>query len=242
LKLAHSWRDNSVYGTSIWFGYPENPLLRKFYLADRLRDSVEGHLDYVINEKISLGVSADYANDDYNNSTVGLTSAKSANLAAELAVAFSEKTHGRAFLQSQWIKSQQSGSEAFSVPDWTGRVKDRFDTLGLGIKHAAMEGKLDIGADLLISRSRSDTAVDNVLGAPPFPTAKTKLESLKVYGVYQLKDNISIAGSYAWEHYDSEDWRLDGIGPATVSNLLTLGAQPANYSLSVVRVAVRYRF
>ena len=114
LKLAHSWRDNSTYGTSIWFGYAENPLLRKFYLADRNRDIAEGHFDYAFNEKVSLGVTADYANDDYKHSQVGLTSARSANIAAELSVVFTERTQGRGFVQSQWIRSEQSGSEAFA--------------------------------------------------------------------------------------------------------------------------------
>jgi len=242
LKLAHSWRDNSTYGTSIWFGYPENPLLRKFYLADRLRNSIEGHLDYAISEKVSLGVSADYANDDYEHSEVGLTSAKSANLAFELSVAFSETTSGHGFLQGQWIRSQQNGSQAFAGPDWTGRVKDEFNTLGFGIKHVAIPDKLDIGADLSFSRSRSDTSVDNATDAPPFPTAKTSVDSVKLYGIYKLKDDVSIVGSYQYEHYDSQDWRLDGIAPATVSNLLSLGAQSPSYSLSVFRVALRYRF
>ena len=242
LKLAHSWRDNSVYGTSVWFGYAENPLLRKFYLADRLRNSIEGRLDYAINEKFSLGLSADYADDDYDDSTVGLVSARSANVAVEFSAAFTERTQGRAYFQTQSIRSQQNGSEAFAGPDWTGRVKDQFDVLGLGVKHVAIPDKFDIGADLTVSRSRSDVAVDNALAAPPFPTAKTSLESFKLYGIYHLKDNISIAGSYQYEHYDSQDWRLDGIGPATVPNLLALGVLPPNYSVSVFRVALRYRF
>jgi len=242
LKLAHSWRDNSVYGTSIWFGYAENPLLRKFYLADRLRDSIEARADYAINERISLGISADVANDDYNHSLVGLTSARSTNLAAELAVAFSERTQGRVYVQGQWIRSRQNGSEAFAGPDWSGRVKDEFDVLGLGVKHTAIPNKLDIGADLTISHSHSDVSVENAAAAPPFPTAKTKLDRVALYAVYQLRDNLSIAGSYAYEHYDAHDWRLEGIGPATVPNLLALGAQPANHSLSVLRIALRYRF
>jgi len=242
LKYAYSWRDNSVYGTSYWFGYPENPLLRKFYLADRKRNSVEGRLDYAINEKISVGVSADFADDDYTNSSVGLTSARSANLAFELATVFTEQTQGRAFFQTQSVRSQQNGSEAFAGPDWTGRQKDTFDVLGIGVKHIAIPNKLDFGADFTVSRSHSDVAVDNILAAPPFPTARTKLEALKVYGTYNLKDNLSITGSYHYEHYDSTDWRLDGIAPGTVPNLLTLGAQAPNYSVSVFRVAMRYRF
>jgi MtrB/PioB family decaheme-associated outer membrane protein len=242
LKYAYSWRDNSVYGTSYWFGYPENPLLRKFYLADRKRNMLEGRLDYALNEKISIGVSADYADDDYSNSSVGLTSARSANIAVELATVFTERTQGRAYFQTQSVRSQQNGSEAFAAPDWTGRMKDKFDVLGVGVKHVAIPNKLDIGADFTVSRSKSDVAVDNILAAAPFPTARTKLEALKLYGTYNLKDNFSITGSYHYEHYDSTDWRLDGIAPGTVPNLLTLGAQAPNYSVNVFRVAMRYRF
>ena len=72
--------------------------------------------------------------------------------------------------------------------------------------------------------------------------ARTKLEAIKLYGTYSLKDNLSITGSYHYEHYDSTDWRLDGIAPGTVPNLLTLGAQAPNYSVNVFRVAMRYRF
>ena len=242
LKLAHSWRDNSVYGTSVWFNYPENPLLRKFYLADRRRNAIEGRLDYAISETISFGLSADYADDDYEDSTVGLTSARNANVALELLAAFTERTQGRAYFQTQQIRSKQNGSEAFAGPDWTGRQKDKFDVLGIGVKHAAIPNKFDIGADLTVSRSRSDVAVDNILGAAPFPTAETRLDTFKLYGTYVLKDNMAITGSYQYERYDSQDWRFDGIGPATVFNLMALGVQPPNYSLSVFRVALQYRF
>ena len=203
---------------------------------------IEGRLDYAISEKISVGVSADYADDDYSKSSVGLTSARSANIAIELATVFTEKTQGRAYFQTQSVRSEQNGSEAFAAPDWTGRMKDTFDVFGIGVKHVAIPEKLEIGADFTVSRSKSEVAVDNVLAAPAFPNGKTKLETFKLYGTYNLKDNISITGSYQYEHYDTNDWRLDGIDPATVSNLLALGAQSPNYSVNVFRVAVRYRF
>ncbi|MGZ8259497.1 MAG: MtrB/PioB family decaheme-associated outer membrane protein [Caldimonas sp.] len=242
LKLTHAWRDNSSYGTSIWFGYAENPLLRKFYLADRRRTSAAGHADVVISEKISLGVSADFANDEYNDSPIGLRSARSANLAADLSVAVSERTQVHAFAQGQRVRSEQAGSQTFGGPDWIGRVKDRYEALGVGIKHAAIPNKLDIGGDLSWSRAHSDVAVDNGSGAPPFPTASTRLDSLKLYASYKLLDNVWLTGSYWYEHYDTQDWRFDGIAPATVPNLLSLGAQPPRYSVNVVRLGVRYRF
>jgi Putative outer membrane beta-barrel porin, MtrB/PioB len=71
---------------------------------------------------------------------------------------------------------------------------------------------------------------------------KTTLDRVTLYGIYKLKEDLSIAASYAYEYYNAQDWQLDGIGPATVPNLLALGAQPGNYSLSVIRIALRYRF
>ena len=241
LKLAHGSRDGSTYGTATWF-YPENPMLRKFNLADRERDSAELRFDYTFNEKVAVGVTADYANDDYNHSPVGLTSARTANLAAELAVAFSERTRGRAFWQTQQIKSQQNGSQSFGAPDWSGREKDTFDMLGVGLKHVAIPEKFDIGADLTLTRGRSEMNVNNGPGAPSFPRNSADMDSVSVYGLYKLKDNVSIAGSYAYEHYNSTDWRLDGVTPSTVPNLLAFGNTSPHYSVSVLRVALRYKF
>lgn len=51
-----------------------------------------------------------------------------------------------------------------------------------------------------------------------------------------------LTGSYWYERYDSQDWRLDGVLPATIPNLLAFGAQAPNYSVNVLRVAMRYRF
>ena len=81
-----------------------------------------------------------------------------------------------------------------------------------------------------------------MLAAPPFPTAETRLDTFKLYGTYVLKDNLSITGSYHYEHYDTDDWRLDGIQPATVPNLLAFGTQAPHYSVNVFRVSLRYRF
>jgi MtrB/PioB family decaheme-associated outer membrane protein len=242
LKLAHGSRDNSAYGRSVWFGYPENPLLRKYYLADRKRDSAAGRADYTINEKISVSASFDYANDDYNHSAVGLVSARSFNVGADLGYAISERTQLHAFGQAERIRSRQTGSEAFSVPDWTGITRDRFEVVGVGVRHAAIVDKLDIGADLTLSRARSDIAIDNASGAPAFPAATTDIDSFKLYATYKLKDSLWLTGSYWYERYDAQDWRLDGLAPATVPNLLAFGAQAPNYTVHVLRVALRYRF
>lgn len=241
-KLSHSERDHSTYGVAIWFGAPENPLLRKFNLASRSRDSGGLRADITLSEQLSVGLNADFANDDYDDSLVGLRQARSASLGADVAFNLSEATQINAYLHSERIRSRQDGSIAFAAPDWSGRVKDRFEMLGVGIKHAAIPDKLDLGADLSLSRSRSDVAVRTGVGEPAFPTQKVSLDSLRVYAIYKLTERMSITGSLWHEEYDARDWRLDGVLPATVPDLLAFGQQAPKYKVDVFRLALRYRF
>ena len=96
--------------------------------------------------------------------------------------------------------------------------------------------------NIVVSRARSDIAVDNAAAAPPFPTATTRLDSLKVFAIYKLKERLSLTGSFAWEHYESQDWRLGGVQAGTLPNLLLFGAQPPHHNVSVLWVELRYRF
>jgi predicted porin len=164
------------------------------------------------------------------------------NVGADLALAFSEKTSLHLFAQGERIRSEQAGSQAFAAPDWTARTKDRIDLLGVGIKHAVIVDKFDVGADLTFTRSSSDVTVDSGASAPLFPSATTSLDSLKFYATYKLKDNLSLTGSYWYEDYDAKDWRLDGVLPGTAPNLLAFGEQPPRYRVHLLRVAMRYRF
>ncbi len=242
LKLAHSRRDNSAYAPAAWVAPPQNPLLRKFNLAERRRNSAGLRADITISETVSLGVNAEYANDDYADSIIGLKRGRSISAGGDLSVAVSEQTQLHLYAQGERIRSTQTGSQTFAQPNWTGRSKDGVDVVGVGVKHAALKGKLDLGADLVSSRSRSDIAVDTGVAGGAFPTATTRLDSLKLSATYRLRDNLSLLGSYWYEHVDAKDWRAGGVQPATLPDLLAFGEQAPRYNVNVVRVAVRYRF
>jgi MtrB/PioB family decaheme-associated outer membrane protein len=242
LKLAHSDRTNSGYGVATWVNPPENPLLRKFYLADRRRDDANLRADFTIAGNINVGLGAEMARDDYRNSTIGLTDGSSASLVGDVSMPIGEQTQLHAFAQGERIKSRQVGSQVFAQPDWSGRTQDDFYVGGVGIKHLTMKGRLELAGDLNFSRSRSHVTVDAGASAPPFPTATTSLDSLRMKATYRLKDDLSVVGSYWFEHYDAQDWRYDGVTPSTIPNLLAFGEQPPRYRVHVLQVALRYRF
>jgi MtrB/PioB family decaheme-associated outer membrane protein len=241
-KAAHAERRHSTYGTSVWTDTLDNPLLRKYSLAARQRDTVGARADFTLNDKLSIGLAADYANDDYTESTVGLTAARSASVGAELSYAMSETTQAQFFAQAERIRSRQAGSEAYAAPDWNAQNKDRFEVVGLSIKHAAVADKLDIGAELSLARSHSDVALDTAAGSSAFPSATTQLDSFKLLATYKLSKEMLLTGSYGHEVYRSQDWQRDGVLPASVFNLLSLGQQAPHYRINVLRLALRYRF
>ena len=241
LKLAHSDRSNSGYDVVAAVQPPENPLLRKYNLADRRRDSAGLRADTTLGENVSIGLNADFANDNYTHSVIGLTSAHSGTVGGDMSAAVSETTQLRLYAQAERIRSRQVGSQQFTLPDWSGRSDDSVDVVGAGVTHTAMKGKLELGADLTLSRSRNVSIVDTGAAAPAFPAATASLDSLKLYASYRLTDKLSVLGSFWHERYDARDWHLDGVLPATVLNLLAFGELPPQYHVNVLRVVLRYR-
>ncbi len=240
VKLAHTERRHDGYGNNTWVLPAENPLMRRFNMADKRRDAVHAYASFDISETLSLALNADFARDDYFHSTVGLTDSKSVGYGVELSTAITDDLQLHAFGQTQTLRSRQSGIDVVAAVSWDGRTRDAFDVFGLGVKQVS--GKLELGADLTVSNSRSDTIVQAGAALPSFPTAGTSRDSLKLYANYRFSDSLTLMGSFWHERLGSSDWHLDGIAPATVWNLLTLGETAQSYTVNVLRLAMRYRF
>ena len=242
LKLSHAQRRHSTYGIATWVEPPENPLLRKFNLADRNRDAGTLRADLNLGESITLGVDVAASLDDYNHTSLGLTSSRSAHAGADLSAVLTDQLQVHAFGQTERVRTSQAGSQAFAAADWFGRTKDVVDVAGIGAKYAALGGALDLNADLVHARSRSDMSVDAGDLSPPFPAATTTLDSLKLSASYRYSKKLTFFGGYWYERYRSSDWRQGGILPATVTNLLVFGEQPPRYEVNVLRLGLGYRF
>jgi len=242
LKYAYSDRSYSSYQPVPEITPPENPLLRKYNMADRTRNSGELRANIAATESISIGFQFDASKDDYSNSTIGLTSAKEYNLGGDLNWMLSDQTSLHLFANRQEIKSEQSGSETYSTPDWSGENKDTIKFFGVGVKHVPIKDKLEIGADYTVTRSKGAISVNSAANEPAFPDLSTSRDSLKLYATYRIKDNVSLRAGYWYERYDSDSWALAGVTPNTISNVLTFGQQPPQYHVHVIAMSVRYNF
>jgi MtrB/PioB family decaheme-associated outer membrane protein len=240
LRGAHARRTGSDYIANPDILTPENPLLRKYNLADRDRDSTALRVDIQLSERISLGLEGNIAWDKYRHSVLGLLDGRSGSAAADAAFTLSENTSASAYLSHEQIKSNQANAELIpGSPTWFARNNDTIDTAGAGIRHRATD-KLDIGADYTFSRSTGEISIRGALAG--FPDLTTRLHSGKLYVNYRPKKKLSLRLTYWYESYRSEDWSLDGVTPATIGNVLAFGQGSPSYHINVITLSGRYGF
>ncbi|MEE8428794.1 MAG: MtrB/PioB family decaheme-associated outer membrane protein [Gammaproteobacteria bacterium] len=242
IKLAHGERDASGQQPAPGVDPPENPLMRKYNFADRDRDTAKLRAYVMPLDRISIGVEFDYADDDYSNSELGLTEGREISISADASMMVGEKTSLYVFGSFERIESKQRGSQTFSTADWSGKNEDTITTGGFGVKHQLIEDKLDIGLDLTISSSKGEITVKDGTGGSSFPDLEADRASVKLYGTYHLKDTWSLRTAYWFEHYDEDDWALDGVTPGTIPNVISFGEESPSDNVSVITFAVQYKF
>jgi len=142
----------------------------------------------------------------------------------------------------QEIKSDQANRQSLAGQTWYAKNEDTIDSFGIGVQSQLIEDKLDAGADYVMSRSTGKVNVDAGVVGGTFPELKTDLDTVKLYASYRLKDNMTLRAEYWYEDYNSKDWMLDGVDPATISDVLSLGEDSPDYTVHALMLSLRYRF
>jgi MtrB/PioB family decaheme-associated outer membrane protein len=241
-NAGYAQRDASTYGVAFWFPNANNPALRKLNLVKRNRLRAGASADWTVSEAVSFSIGAEFADDDYPDTSLGLTEVRTEGLNAALGATLSEQMQLQAWVSLEKVRSVQTGSQIFGVPDWTGTVKDRHETFGLTIRHALIADKLDVGFDVSRSRATGDTLVQTAALEPAFPAVTTRHDLARLWASYRLQERITLHASWTYEALLSSNWAQAGLAPNTVANLLAFGNLPPRYHVNVARGSVTYRF
>jgi predicted porin len=94
----------------------------------------------------------------------------------------------------------------------------------------------------MLSRSTGEVSVDDGTPGADFPDLVADLDTVKLYADYRLKDNMTLRAAYWYEDYNSDAWYLDGVDPATISNVLSFGEDSPDYTVHAVMLSIRYKF
>lgn len=256
IKLGHLTRDGSGYhfpDTDQQGLYIENPLLRKYNLADLERDEVRFQFNYTPVERLSFAANLAYSEDQYEESLIGLTAASNRSATIEGSYVPTDKVTTYAYYTRDLIDSEQSGREAIAgnsgslderyAPDWFAQTRDSMDSLGLGLQWQEFLPKLSMGADYVYSKGDGETDIQ-LAAASPFPDIQTRLHTFSLYTSYQRTRNLSFRLHYRHEQYQSQDWALDGVTPLSTDSptSLYMAEGSPQYDVDLVGLSMRYTF
>ena len=220
----------------------QNPLMRKYNLAYRYRSF--GELTIAAspaNSPFDLTFGGMYAEDDYSQSQLGITSADDLRLTTDLSWALTEKASLYLTGSYEKMKSKQSGSELFATPDWRATNDDEFYTVGGGFRIRQIGGKFDLKMDYLRSDGTSEIKMVSASGGPSqFPDLESTLDYLRLELSYRRSDRLEFTLNARYQSFEAEDWALEGVGPATIPVVLTLGAEPYDDDVFIFGIGFRY--
>ena len=237
VKGEYSDRNIDNYNVVSEVTLPDNPLMRKYNMADRNGQKLEFNLAYSATDNLFLNFSSDLAQYDYDASEIGLTESDEFSIGLDVQYTVDEDLSFNAFMQNTNAQSKQAGSQTFSNADWFASNDDDVLTIGLGSKYQIIEDKLSMGLDYV--HAESSSAI-NISVGEPFPDLTTQRDTLTLYGDYIIDEKLTVKASYQYENYDEDNWYIDNVAPDTLSNVLTLGETAPNYNIGVIWISLLY--
>ena len=260
LDLFTEQRNGSVYEAVPRPVREENPLMRKYNLSDRERYGIRLKGGIYPDERWDLGWEFEYGEDDYTETDIGLTATRYARAgldvswltgnASELLGGMLQGSLGAgggarqgalyASLFTEAVEVLQANSQRFSTPDWSAATADRFTSAIIGFDHPAFVGPVGLNLEYSWSLGRAETDNDTSGLKTDFPDSTSRRQRFDFGLSWPFRDSWSLGLHYLFEKVRSDDWSLEGVEPATVPNLLAMGAEPFNYDVNVVYLSLRY--
>jgi MtrB/PioB family decaheme-associated outer membrane protein len=244
LRAGIARRDPDNYDLTVAQADEQNPLMRQFNQAYRYRQfsQLNARIGFP-GKPITIGAEIFYASDDYTESSLGLRKFDDRRFAADFTWAINDATS--VYLQGGYedLASASNNSETAGVADWNSQHRDQFHTLDAGLKFGGAERKFDANFSVRYARGTGEIGVNSSFsGAGPYPDLKTDLKGGELDVGYKLSSKLDLRFRVRYEDYSSSDWALQGVDPATIPTVLTLGADPDDYSVVLTTLSFRYSF
>ncbi len=250
-----SSRDGSAFEQP---GY-QDPLMRKYNLADRDRTMLGAQIGYMATEKLYLGARANYSKDDYTETQIGLTEADQTTATVDFSYAPVSNLTTYGYYTWDNIQSSQNGEDVTgagggagggAVPTtgpWQANFDDTFNTVGIGASWTDL-GKWGLGADLIYSKAVNQIDMEHEnpsITEDQFPNNLTEMYSIKLWTDYNYSKKLVYKFGYWYEEYIVDNWAYDGLepyDPTVVANTLLLGNTTMDYEVRVFTVSASYKF
>jgi MtrB/PioB family decaheme-associated outer membrane protein len=228
---------------------------KRYYEADRNRDSVTGLVGLSFVRNLDLELSYTLGLDKYPTAAYGLTRSDFTSYGADLSYAFSKSASVFAFYEHELYRSDQSdrasAGDVFSTDpadDWSARLEDHVNTVGAGVAKRLVKDRLNLDATYSFSRVHGTSLLATPEGSPT-PAVNftggldsTRIQILRVQITWRLLGNLSVAGCYWFERWDLNDIvrNDDTVDLVTAGSGMFLGALQPGYLYHVGSVKLIY--
>jgi MtrB/PioB family decaheme-associated outer membrane protein len=233
--------------------FENNPLLRKFNFADRERQGVDARAAYMPIDSLTLSAQLGFANEDYDNSELGLRGRRSISWTLDASWSPLETLTAYAYYTNESFHSRQSGRsfsneiQAFDPNhNWREQEDDHVDTVGAGLEWLAIADRVTLHADFAYSFATDNVDVEAgsaISPAPlPLPDNDSRLFDVSVQLEVKVVEHVKARIGYLFESFEADDWAVTGVQPSTINEVLTLGQKSPNYTAHLVGFGIEYEF
>lgn len=267
LSGAYAARDGSNYNSAVAWDLThtkaylnssptarsiEQPLMRKYNMADRRRGEMKGGATFDATQALVFSVSGGWSNDDYLRSPIGLTSSHSLTMDGDVSYVLAKTLTASLFYGFERIRANENGYLIFDTvsgnPDrnWAVRNLDTVHSASFKLDwQVAPKFKLDSSYTLSDGTSRTRVqSSQNFLGtvSSPLPAARDITHTADLSGNYAFKPDLALRLGYTVTRHTSRDWQYANMGLAPVAQILGSGITPPRYTVHVVWLSTRYQF
>ncbi|PCI63273.1 MAG: hypothetical protein COB35_01380 [Gammaproteobacteria bacterium] len=221
----------------------ENPLMQRYYSADRIESKVSVQLDYMPTESINTVLTADYLEDDYDQTVLGLQYSWRNNLTFDVNWHIQEYTNISFYIQREQIDTLLAGSARFSSRDWLVDNSDDVKSYGFNFSiHKLFDEKVNINASFQLSDASTIIDVNNAGDVSTLPSTDSQWTTADINMSYLYSEQSTFTFTIIYQHFDSADFSIDEVVPGTAANLLTYGSISNYYNASRILLAYSYKF
>ncbi|MDH5324461.1 MAG: MtrB/PioB family decaheme-associated outer membrane protein [Gammaproteobacteria bacterium] len=236
LKLEHLDRMGERYSPVAEIVPAENPALRKYNMADRIRDRINISVSSSTFSQVDFALQVEMSMDEYDHSAVGLLDSKERSYSVNLNWHLSRSASITSDYNHTVMRSSQAGSQAAS--SWYAQNDETVNTIGLGLQWQ-FENRTNLGLSYDYSRFSGETRISEIAN---FPQLLSSRHSLALQGHYVLDARSGLNTVFRYEKYREEDWALQDVAVDTLDNVLSVGEGNPDYRVWVVALSYNMRF
>lgn len=221
----------------------DSPGLRRYNFAERDRDLVRFAADYAFSERYSAGVFVEFADENYTDTMIGLSSANDRIVGLDVSAAFGRHVSASAFVAHERLQAEILGADNVIGQPWRVLTDDVFLTAGFSVDFLQLPGRWRTGTlRFTYADANGDIEVEKRGDVPQFPDLKTRRFLFEADIERELNDRFSLALGYIVARAREDDFFRDRVEVDTMPNYIALGRRSPDRTVHGAKMMLRYRF